>query len=168
MKPGLRLLAGCSAALLLLAVAATAAFGYQGQVAFQVTVAGPGGTLHCDTNIIVTATILDAGGIPVDNRDVVWTFGAGKVAGDQILTTPTMTNASGVASTTVKLACVAGNRTIVATADPAAAQTVLAISAGGLPPTGTDESNPVWPYGLAALGLLGAVLIVGRRVRQAL
>ena len=167
MKPGLRLVAGCAAALLLLSVAASAALGYQGQVAFQVSVAGPGGTLHCATNITVTATVLDSGGIPVDNRAVVWTFGAGQVAGDHIVTSPTMTNASGVATTTVVLACVAGNRTIIATADPASAQTVLAINSGGLPPTGTDgQPTPAWPYGLAALGLLGAVLIVGRRVRQ--
>ena len=119
------LAAGGVAALLLLAVAAPAAFAYQGQVANQVTVAGPSGTINCDTPLTMTATVLDSHGLPVDNLAVVWTFGAGQVSGDQIGTTSTTTNASGVTTTTVTLACIAGNRTVVATAAPASGRFVI-------------------------------------------
>jgi hypothetical protein len=167
MSLGHRLAAAGAAALLLLSVAAPAAFGYAGQVANQVTVAGPAGILVCNTALTVTATVLDAGGIPVDNREVVWSFGAGQVTGDQIITVSTMTNALGVATTTVKLACVVGNRTIVATAAPAAGQIVLGITATGLPPTSTDPgSTPMWPYALALLGICVACFMIGRRVLQ--
>jgi hypothetical protein len=162
-----RLAAAGAVSLLLLSVTASAVFAYAGQVAQQVTVGGPTGTLACNTALTVTATILDAGGKPVDSRAVVWTFGAGKVTGDQIVTASTMTNSAGVTSTTVKLACVVGNRTIIATAAPAAGQAVLGITATGLPPTSTDPgSAPLWPYALAVLGICLASFMIGRRVLQ--
>jgi hypothetical protein len=164
---GLRLAVGSAAALLLLCVVAPAAFTYPGQIAQQVAVAGPAGVLSCNTNLTVKATVLDAAGTPVDNQTVVWTFGVGKLAGDTIVTPTTTTNASGVATATVKLACVVGNRTIVAADAPSAGQVVLGITAVGLPPTGTVEpTTPLWAYGLAALGVLLAAFIVGRRVLQ--
>ena len=167
MRMGLRLAVGSAAALLLLCVVAPAAFSYPDQVAQQVAVAGPAGVLSCNTNLTVKATVVDAAGTPVDNQTVVWTFGAGKLAGDTIVTPTTTTNASGVATATVKLACIVGNRTIVAADPPSSGQVVLGITAVGLPPTGTVEpTTPVWAYGLAALGVLLAALIVGRRVLQ--
>ena len=167
MKSGHRLAASGVAALLLLSVAVPAVLGYAGQVANQVSVAGPAGTLVCNTNLTVTATVLDSGGTPVDNRAVVWSFGAGAVSGDQIVTVNTMTDAAGVTSTTVKLACVIGNRTVVATADPASGQVVLGITATGLPRTSTDPgSAPVWPFGLALVGICLATFMIGRRVLQ--
>jgi len=166
MSLGHRLAAVGAAALLLLSVAAPA-FAYEGQVPNQVTVVGPAGTLVCNTALTVTATVLDASGNPVDNREVVWSFGAGQVTGDQIITVSTMTNALGVTTTTVRLACVVGNRTIVATATPAAGQAVLGITATGLPPTSTDPgSTPMWPYALALLGICVACFVIGRRVLQ--
>jgi hypothetical protein len=166
MSLGHRLGAAGAAALLLLSVAAPAAFAYEGQVAQQVTVAGPAGTLSCNMALTVTATVLDAGGKPVDNRAIAWTFGAGKVTGDQIVTASTTTNATGVATTTVKLACVVGNRTVIATADASSGQAVLGITATGLPPTGTTPPTPMWPYALAILGICVASFVVGRRVLQ--
>jgi hypothetical protein len=167
MRLGHRLAAAGGVALLLLSVMASSAIAYEGQVAQQVTVAGPASTLLCNTALTVTATVLDAGGNPVDSRAVVWTFGAGKVTGDQIVTVSTMTNSAGVTSTTVKLACVVGNRTIIATAAPAAGQAVLGITATGLPPTSTDPgSAPLWPYVLAVLGICLASFMIGRRVLQ--
>jgi hypothetical protein len=167
MKLGHRLVASGAVALLLLSVGASAAFGYEGQVSQQVTVGGPAGTLTCNTALTVTATILDAGGLPVDTRAVVWTFGAGKVTGDQIVTASTTTNSAGVTSTTVKLACVVGSRTIVATATPASGQLVLGITATGLPPTSTDPgSTPLWSYALALLGICLASFMIGRRALQ--
>lgn len=167
MRLGHSVAAAGAAALLLLSVAASAAFAYLGQVPNQITVAGPAGTLVCNTALTLEATVLDAGGNPVDNQAVVWSFGAGQVTGDQIVTSSTITNASGVATTTVKLACVVGNRTIVATDAPASGQIVLGITATGLPPTSTDPgSTPVWPYALALLGICLACFMIGRRVLQ--
>jgi hypothetical protein len=167
MRLGHRLAAAGAAALLLLSVVASAAFGYAGQVANQVTVAGAAGTLICNTSLVVTATVLDSGGTPVDLRAVVWTFGAGMQTGDQILEPNTTTNASGVTITHVKLACVVGNRTIVATAAPASGQVVLGITLTGLPPTSTDPgSTPMWTYVLALLGICLASFMIGRRVLQ--
>lgn len=166
MKLGQRLAASGVAALLLLSVAAPAVMGYEGQVTHQVAVSGPAGTLACNTALTVTATVLDAGGNPVDNRAVVWTFGAGKVTGDQIVTASTTTNATGVATTTVKLACVVGNRTVIATSAPSSGQVVLGITATGLPPTSTTPPTPMWPYALTILGICVAFFVVGRRVLQ--
>jgi hypothetical protein len=168
MRLGHRLAAAGVAALLLLTVGAPAAFAYEGQVTHQITVAGPAGTLLCKTSLTVTATVLDALGNPVDNRAVVWTFGAGMVTGDQVVTVSTMTNATGVATTTVKLACVVGNRTIIATSEPSTGQVVLGITAIGLPPTGTTppETTPLWAYAMAVLAICGASFLVGRRVLQ--
>jgi hypothetical protein len=167
MRLGLKFAAGGAAALLLLCVVAPAAFSYQGQIVNQLTVAGPAGTLHCNTNLTVTATLLDAGGTPVDGRTVTWAITAGQKTGDQVLTVSTTTNAAGVATTTVKLACVVGSRTVTATADPASGSVVLGIVLAGLPPTSTDPSPmPMWAYGLAALGVLAACFVIGRRVLQ--
>jgi hypothetical protein len=167
MKLGHRLAATGVAALLLLSVAAPAVMGYAGQVVNQITVGGPTGTLACNTPLTVTATVLDAGGHPVDNRAVVWSIGTGKVAGDQVVTVSTMTNATGVATTTVKLACVVGNRTIIATSDTLTGQVVLGITAIGLPPTSTaPDATPMWPYALTILGICVAFFAVGRRALQ--
>ena len=167
MTLGRRLAAVGAASLLLLSVAASAAFAYEGQIPQQVTVAGPAGVLACNTALTVKATVLDANGNPVDNQAVVWTFGAGQVTGDQIVTASTMTDAAGVATTTVKLACTVGNRTIVATDGPASGQVVLGITAAGLPPTSTaTDTTPLWPYALALLGICVACFIIGRRVLQ--
>ena len=167
MSLGHRLGAAGATALLLLSVAAPAAFAYEGQVTNQVAVAGPAGTLACNTALTVTATVLDAGGKPVDNRAVVWSIGAGKVAGDQVVTVSTMTNTAGVATTTVKLVCVVGNRTIIATSDTLTGQVVLGITATGLPPTSTaPDATPMWPYALTILGICVAFFAVGRRALQ--
>lgn len=167
MRLGHRLAAAGAVALLLSSVAASAAFGYAGQVAVGVTVAGPAGTLPCNTALVVTATVLDGFGDPVDGRDVNWTFGAGMKTGDKIVLATTTTNASGVTSTTVVLACIVGNRTIVATTGAASGQVVLGITVAGLPPTSTSpESTPLWPYVLALLGICLAGFMISRRVLQ--
>jgi adhesin/invasin len=167
MRLGLRFAAGGAAALLLLCVAAPAAFSYLGQVPNQITVTGPAGTLHCNTDLTLTATVLDATGAPVDGQTVTWAFTAGQVTGDQIVTASTTTNAAGVTTTIVRLACTVGNRTVTATDAPASGSLVLGIVAAGLPLTSTDPSStPMWAYGLAALGVLVACFMVGRRVLQ--
>jgi hypothetical protein len=135
---GKKFAASAAAALLLLSVAVPAAFAYQGQVTHQVTVSGPG-AIVCNTTLTVTATIIDSTGKVVVNQPVVWKFGAGQSAGDQIMTTSTKTNGAGVTTTTVNLACTLGNRTVVATDAPASGQTVLQVDQAVLGVLATAE-----------------------------
>lgn len=151
-----RWLAGLTAVALALMTSATA-FGYAGEVAGAVTVAGPGGTLQCGVNITVTATIVDAAGKPIAGQPVDWSFTSSPSTADTINATPTITNADGVATTTVNLACVAGNRTIRATADGVSAGAVLGVTAAGLPNTSTLPGETPAP-GLPLIGTLLAVL----------
>jgi hypothetical protein len=167
MKLGHRLAVTGVAALLLLSVAAPGVMGYAGQITTQIIVGGPTGTLACSTALPVTATLLDGYGNPVDGRVVTWSIGAGKVTGDQVVTVHTTTNSAGVATTTVKLACVVGNRTIIATDAETSGQIVLGITAVGLPNTSTaPDAPPMWPYALTILGICVAFFVVGRRVLQ--
>ena len=147
MRLGRRFAAVGVAAVLLLSVAASATFAYQGQIVNQVTVTGPAGSISCGVPLTLHATLLDSNGVAVDNRAVVWTFGAGHVTGDQIGQPSTTTNALGVATTTVTLACLVGNRTIVATAGSSSGQTVLILGqivggATGSPAAGTTTTPP--------------------------
>jgi hypothetical protein len=125
MKLGRSLAVGSAAALLLLSFAAPAAFAYQGQVASQVTVTGPAGTIACNAPLIMTATVLDASGNPVAGQKVVWSLGTGQQAGDQVGTVSSTTNAAGQATTTITLTCTPADRTVVATANSATSQIVL-------------------------------------------
>src|SRR5450759_662374 len=136
MKHRSQWLAGLAAVALALITSATA-FGWSGTGNGAVTVAGPGGTLICGDNITVTATVVDAAGKLIAGQPVAWSFTSTPSTADKINTTPTTTNASGVATTTVVLACVAGNRTITATADGVSAGAVLSVTATGLPNTST-------------------------------
>ena len=153
-----RWLAGLAAVALALMTSATA-FGYAGEVAGAVTVAGPGGTLTCGVNITVTATVVDAAGKLIAGQPVAWAFTSTPSTADKINATPTTTNANGVATTTVVLACVAGNRTIRATADAVSASAVLGITAAGLPNTSTLPGETPAP-GLPLIGTLLAVLAI--------
>ena len=185
MRLGRSLVVGSAAALLLLSVVVPATVAYQGQVANQVTVSRAAGVIYCNVPVTVTATVLDAHGTPVDGQTVVWSFGGGLLAGDQIGPISATTNASGVATTTVTLACSAGNRTVVGTADPASGRVVIspilvagasatpglsatpgASSTGTPPPTAsslaagtTDGSAPLWVLAVVGICLIG--LIVG-------
>lgn len=158
------------AAVLLAVLTVPAVFGYAGQVAGQVSVAVPSGTIACNTAITVSATVLDVNGKPFDTTTVTWSFKAGtSQTGDKINTLTSTTNASGVATTTVTLACIAGSRTVVATAGTGAGavlgEAVLGLTAAGLPNTSTlpDGSTPIWAYLLAALAV---VVGLGLGVRQ--
>ena len=169
MKHRTRGLAGLAAAALVL-LAATTAFGYAGEAAAVVTVGGPGGTLQCGVPITVSATIVDSAGKPIEGQPVAWTSGSTPSSADQINSTPTTTDANGVATTTVTLACVAGNRQIRATADDVSGGAVLGVTASGLPrastvpdgaPTGTP---PIVPLIAVLAVLVGAGILVRRLV----
>ena len=169
MKHRSQWLAGLAAVALALITSATA-FGYAGEVAGAVAVAGPGGTLTCGVNITVTATVVDAAGKLIAGQPVAWAFTSTPSTADKINTTPTTTNASGVATTTVVLACVAGSRTIRATADAKSASAVLSVTAAGLPNTSTlpgetpAQNLPVIGTLLAVLAMAAGGVLALRRI----
>ena len=167
MKMLQRLGAAVVAGTLLSAIMATAVFGYAGQVATQVSVAGPSGVIACKTPVTVSATVLDANGNPIDNTTVTWSFKSGAQTGDTISPTTSMTNASGVATTTVTLACVAGSRTVDAKSGTSVGGAVLGITSAGLPPTSTvpaPAGTPTWEFAIAALAVLAGLALVTRQV----
>jgi len=162
-----RLTAGLSALVLLLIAAATAV-GYTGQVASSTTVATRG-TVACEAPFTMTATILDGAGAPVVGQSVAWSFVTSPSASDVISPTPTITNAQGVATTSVTLGPVSGNREIRATAGDVSASAVLSPACGGLPSTSTlpAESSggaPLAALFLAALFALGSGFALRHRV----
>ena len=162
-----RWIAGVSAVVILLTTAAAAA-GYTGQVEATATVAVRG-TVSCDAPFTLTATFLDLDGVPVAETSVDWSFVTRPSPSDTINETPTMTNADGVARTTVSLAPVNGEREIRATAGEVSASTVVTAVCGGLPRTDTlPEETPagVPPAAvlLLAFGCLAAGALVLRRL----
>ena len=156
------------AAALLSAIAASTVFGYAGQVAAQVSVAGPTGNIVCNTPVTVSATVLDVNGKPFDATTVTWSFKSGEQAGDKVSPTTSTTNADGVATTTVTLACVVGSRTLDATAGTVVASAVLGITSHGLPNTATTPvsapaGTPAWELALAAFAVLAGLAMVARQ-----
>lgn len=170
MEQRTRWLAGFSAMLLALIVTATAS-GYTGQIAASITIAvkGSGG---CGQPIRMTAIVIDAAGKPVAGQSVDWTLVLSLSSADKISKTPTITNRKGVASTSVTLACVNGNRTVRATAGQVSAQAVVAVKVHSLPSTSTLDVGgparsdpPIAPFLLAAIGLaVGSVMAMRPRV----
>lgn len=156
-------LGGIVAGLLLtLAVAATA-LGYAGQVAATVTVSGPSGAQACGTPLTLTARVQELGGALIEGQLVTWSFASGKVAGDKILTLTSTTNANGVATTRVELACTPHSVTFRALADNASGTVVVRASGEGLPRTDTVPGTSFPAIALAALAvLLGSGMMLRR------
>lgn len=166
MKVLVRLGGAVLAGALLATLATSAVFAYAGQVAGQVSVAAPSGTVACNSPVTVSATVLDINGKPFDNTSVTWSFKSGQQAGDTIAPATSMTNASGVATTTVTLACKAGSRTVDATAGTIVGSAVLGITSTGLPNTSTlpaPAGTPAWELGVAALAVLLGLALVARQ-----
>jgi hypothetical protein len=135
MKARTRWIAGLAAAAFVLTATVTA-FGYTGQVEAIVGVAAHG-TITCGEPFTVTATIQDANGGPVAGQSVAWSFVTTQSASDKINKTPTVTNSKGVATTTVTLGAVSGERQIRATSGAVSASGVVTQVCGGLPRTST-------------------------------
>ena len=169
MKDRSRWLAGFAAVALVLVASATA-LAYGPQVPAAVTIAGPSGTLVCNTDITVTATITDSNGAPVTDQAVVWSFTSTPSAADKILHKTTTTDANGVATTTVVLACVAGTRHLSAVAGAVSASAVLGVTAAGLPNTSTlpaqapAQGAPSIATLLAILAMAAGGVLVVRQV----
>jgi hypothetical protein len=157
------------AAVALALVTAVTAFGYAGEVAAAVTVAGPVGTIKCGVNVLVTATIVDAAGKPIAGQPVDWTFASSPSADDAFGSADAATDANGVAKAYVILACVPGDRTVRATADGVSGGAVLGVTSAGLPststlPAGTPGSDlSILGTLLAALALAAAGSLVLRQ-----
>jgi hypothetical protein len=161
-------IAGLAAAAILLTATITA-FGYNGQVEAIVGVAAQG-TITCGKPFTMTATVLDANGAPVAEAPVDWSFVTKQSSADTINKTPTATNAQGVATTTVTLGAVSGDRQIRATVTAGEGSTsgdvsasgVVNQSCGSLPRT--DALLPEIPQGgepLAAVLVLVLAFSVG-------
>jgi Bacterial Ig-like domain (group 1) len=171
-------LAGVAAVALALITTATAfAAGSGSEVAATVTIARLGGTVPCGVNITVTATVVDATGTPIPGQLVDWSFAPKPKAhaADTISPSTSPTDASGVATTTVVLACVPGDRHIRATAGAASGSAVLnvhatgavlgvtsgavlGVTSGGLPNTSTLPGKTPAPQDLPVIGMLLAIL----------
>lgn len=158
MKHQNRWLAGLAAAALVLTTAATA-FAYTGQVEASITVA-PRGSITCTAPFTVAATILDSEGQPVADQAVAWSF-VKSLSGDRVNETPTITNADGVATTTVTLGSASGNREIRATSGELSASAVIDAACGGLPTTSTAPGQGSNGAPLAALLVLAVIGAAG-------
>ena len=169
MKHRSRWLAGFAAVALALFTAGTA-FGVSVTGAGAVTIGTPGGTLKCGVNITVTATLVDAAGAPIAGQAVDWSFTSTPSTADVINSSPTTSNASGVAKTTVVLACVAGTRHLHAVAGAVSASAVLSVTAAGLPNTSTlpgetpAQNLPVIGTLLAVLAMAAGGVLALRRI----
>lgn len=176
MKPRISLIGALAGAAVALVMSATV-FGYARQVVAVLTISGPSGPVPCGTPVTLRATALDITGAPIEGQPVHWVFSSTPSHKDTIKPRSTRTNANGVATTTITLACVAGPRTVTAAADRARASAVLNIGAGGvlgvtsgsLPNTSTalnperQNDPPLAPL-LAVLAMLAGGGIMLRRL----
>jgi len=122
-----RSLAPIAAVGVLLALA-TSAFGYGPQVVTTITVTPSSLTLRCGHPEAVSATVLDVDGQPIKGVSVSWDFTSSPSSDDRILQADSKTDKRGVAKTLVKVACVAGDRTISASADGVIGSAVVHVS----------------------------------------
>lgn len=172
MKHPTRLIAGFAAIALVLVTAASAV-GYSGQVAASISISV---RVTCGEAVTATATILDADGAPVAGRSVDWSLVTTPSASDKINKTPTTTNASGVATTTLTLAAVEGTRRIRATAgegteNEVSATAVIDLTCGEvLPNTSTlpaETRGSDTAVLLAALAFVVGIALALRRLAPA-
>lgn len=151
----LALIAGISLAL---AMSISQVAAVSGNPATSLAVNGPSGTVNCGAPTTVRVTVLNAAGKPIAGQPVDWTITAAS-SKDTINGTPTMTDASGVATTTVTLDCVVGQRTVRATADGVSGESVLAVTSASLPvTTATVDGSPISNLPIAPIAAFLAVL----------
>ena len=124
------------------------------------------GIITCGQPFTMKATVLDADGAPVADASVAWSFVTTQSSSDTIHKTPTITNSKGVATTTVTLGAVSGDRRIRATTtvgetgatSEVSASGVVNQSCGGLPRTDTLAS--AIPQAPGDLPLAAGLLLV--------
>lgn len=157
-------LGGLLGGLLLTMFAVASVAAYAGEVAATVEASGPSGPQACGTPITITSRVEDAAGSPIEGQPVEWSFLSGNVTGDTILDTNTTTNASGVATTQVQLACVPHTVTVQALADLATGTLALTSSGEGLPRTDTAPASNLPAIVLAALAVIAGSGLILRRL----
>ncbi len=123
-----RWLGGIAAVAFALMGVATAA-GYAGSVpgSVEITV----GSVNCNQPVVVTATVLDTAGQAIPGQMVEWTLTSTPSSADAISPSSSTTDASGVATTSLTLSCIPGNRQLRATADQVSGTAVIALPQGG-------------------------------------
>ena len=162
-------IAGILGGFALALLAAVTVLGYAGQVAATVSASGPSGPQTCGLPLTISAVVQETGGALISGQPVTWSFSGGNVTGDKILTATSTTNANGVATTRIELACSAHSVTVAAVADAVTGTVVVQSSGKGLPRTDTAPSSSFLAIALAALAVLvgsGAILrrmAMGRR-----
>jgi hypothetical protein len=97
-------------------------------VVTTITVTPSSPTFRCGHPEAVSATVLDVDGNPIKGVTVTWDFTSSPSSSDRILQADSKTDKRGVAKTMVKLACVAGDRTISASADGVSGSAVVHVS----------------------------------------
>ena len=167
---------GGLAAIVFALVGAATAAGYAGQVAGSVEITV--GSIKCNQPITVTATVLDNNGKVISGQPVEWTFTSTPSTTDAISPSSTTTNANGVATTVVTLACIPGNRQVRATADQVSGTAVIGLTqegtlgstggpgqgGNGLPNTTTGPPGAPPEPGLLLVLLAMLVVLVGAGV----
>ena len=151
-----RLTAGLAAATFLL-IAAASASAYNGQVAATGTVSAE--SAACGDAFTVESTFLDREGLPVGGLSVKWSFLTSQSPEDAINDTNTVTDADGVATTTVTLAAIPGDRTIGVTSDDVTASMVVSPSCPGTALPRTSTVAPEAPS-TSVIALVASAIVV--------
>jgi len=151
-----RLTAGLAAATFLL-IAAASASAYNGQVAATATVSAE--SAACGDAFTVASTFLDLEGLPVGGLSVKWSFLTSQSPDDAINDTNTVTDADGVATTTVTLAAIPGDRTIGVTSDDVTASMVVSPSCPGTALPRTSTVAPEAPS-TSVIALVASAIVV--------
>ena len=122
-------------ALIWLTVLPSGVSAYAGQVAANVMITGPTGTIACGLANGFKATVITTTGVPFTQESVFWTISAAPLgAADTINPAVTPTDANGAAFTTVTFGGSAGPRTLRATSGTAFGQIVITPTGCAAPP----------------------------------
>jgi hypothetical protein len=162
---------------------ATSVFGYVTQVPHSITVSPSSPTFTCGSSHVVRAQVLDPDGLPIKQLTVKWSFGQSPSSHDKIRPATSKTNAHGVATTRVTLACVLGDRVIRSTVNGITGSAVVHVTGddqhvlgttgtpggGTLPNTSTlaadaSTDGPPSPAAPVIVALLAASAIIVRRL----
>jgi len=148
-----------AATILLTAVVSVSA--YTGQVP-ATAVLSVADSVACRDTFAVSGTFLDGDGAPVADLSVRWSFVTAQSSDDTIHDTVTTTDEDGVATTTVTLAAVPGDRRIGVTSGDVTASAVVSQSCAdlSLPRTSTLEPPSTGAVGPGLLVVLVSLVIL--------
>jgi hypothetical protein len=167
MRSRLSPLGGIFGGVLLALVAVGTVAGYAGQVVATVEVSAPTGPQLCGTSIAVSAFLQTTDGAVIDGRLVTWSFVSGNVTGDTIAQATSTTNASGIATSHVTLACSPHGVVLGAVSDEVSGTVTITTSGQGLPRTDTVPASSFPMIALAALAVLIGTGTILRRFATA-